>query len=103
MTNPLASGSIDTVKPYVARGLGLAVVPGICLAELDRAVFETVPIPAEFDGATTYGVVLRKDKHLSDPLRWFLPLLGVRAEALGREGRQGPAADVCDRRGRAED
>ena len=75
----LEVGSMDTVKHYVARGLGLAVVSGICFGESDRAALEAVQIPAEFGGATTYGIVLRKDKHLSVPLKGLLLLFGIRS------------------------
>ena len=75
----LEVGTAETVRHYVARGLGIAVVPGLCIGDQDRGPIEAIQIPPEFGGATTYGVVLRRDKHLTAPLRALLALLGVRA------------------------
>jgi DNA-binding transcriptional LysR family regulator len=70
-------GTPETVKPYVARGLGIAVLPGICLTEGDRNTLEVVPLPRELRGDTTYGVVIRRDKRPSELLRGLLTFLGV--------------------------
>lgn len=77
----LEAGTQETLKYYVLRGLGVAVLPGISLDEADRKLFEVIEIPSEFGGDTTYGVLLRRDKHLSRPLRRLLELLGVTATA----------------------
>lgn len=65
------------VLHYVARGSGIAVVSGLCLTKADRIHFETVRVPAEYGGKTTYGVILRRDKNLNKPLPSRLRLLGV--------------------------
>ena len=70
-------GTFDTLKHYVARGLGIAVVPGLCVSEEDRARLEIVPVPAELGGDTTYGVVMRNSKHHSRLLVDLLRLLGA--------------------------
>lgn len=70
-------GNLQTVKHYVARGLGIAVVPEHCLSEDDFSVIESLEIPAEFHGETTYGVILRRDKYLTTPLQCLLRLIGV--------------------------
>jgi DNA-binding transcriptional LysR family regulator len=70
-------GTFETVKHYVARGLGIAVVSGLCLTIEDRTHLETVEVPAEIGGETIYGVILRHDKSLSRPLTSLLQLLGV--------------------------
>jgi DNA-binding transcriptional LysR family regulator len=70
-------GNLETVKHYVARGLGIAVVPELCLLEDDRSVIEAIEIPAEFQGETTYGVILRRDKYLTTLLHGLLELIGV--------------------------
>lgn len=70
-------GTFDTLKIYVARGLGIAVIPGLCVTEADRAHLEIVPIPAELGGDTTYGVVMRNGKHRSRLLVDLLRLLGA--------------------------
>ena len=70
-------GTFETLRHYVARGLGVAVVPGLCVTEGDRARLEMVPIPAELGGEATYGVVVRHDKHRGALLDDLLRLLGV--------------------------
>jgi len=73
----LEVGNFETVKYYVAHGHGLAVVPGMCLSHEDDAIFHIIEVPEDFEGETTYGVVLRKDKHISSALRSLLSLLNV--------------------------
>ncbi|MBI2318503.1 MAG: LysR family transcriptional regulator [Betaproteobacteria bacterium] len=72
----LEVGTIDTLKHYVARGLGIAVISGLCVSEEDRGRFEVVPIPEELGATTTYGVVMRTDKRRSPLLTSLLKLLG---------------------------
>lgn len=72
-------GTITTLKQFVTRGLGVAVVSGLCLVDADRSSMEIVEIPAELGGESTYGVVVRKDKHRSRLLADLLMLLGVGA------------------------
>jgi DNA-binding transcriptional LysR family regulator len=73
----LEVGNFETVKYYVAHGHGLAVVPGMCLSREDEAIFHIIEVPADFEGETTYGVILRKDKYVSSALRTLLALLEV--------------------------
>jgi DNA-binding transcriptional LysR family regulator len=73
----LEVGNFETVKYYVARGHGLAVVPGMCLSSEDEAIFHIIEVPEEFEGETTYGVLLHKDKYISSALRSLLTLLEV--------------------------
>lgn len=68
-------GTFDTLKHYVARGLGVALVPGLCVTESDRMQLEAVPVPVELDADTHYGVVLRRDKHLSPLLKSLVDIL----------------------------
>jgi DNA-binding transcriptional LysR family regulator len=75
----LEVGNIETVKYYVARGHGIAVVPGMCLSSEDDSIFHMIEIPKEFEGETSYGVVLRRDKYISTALRDLLSLLDVPA------------------------
>ena len=58
-------------------GHGLAVLPGMCLSGEDEAIFHIIEIPEDFEGETTYGVILRKDKYISSALRSLLTLLEV--------------------------
>ncbi len=73
----LEVGNFETVKYYVAHGHGLAVVPGMCLSSEDEAIFHIIEVPEEFEGETTYGVVLHKDKYISSALRSLLTLFEV--------------------------
>ncbi len=73
----LEVGNFETVKYYVARGHGLAVVPGMCLSREDEAIFHIIEVPKDFEGETTYGVLLHKDKYISSALRSLLTLLEV--------------------------
>ena len=70
-------GTLEAVKRYVAMGLGIGVVSGVCLTEEDSTRLVAIPIPKELSGATTYGVVMREDKYVSRALGPLLPLLGV--------------------------
>ncbi|HKE87351.1 MAG TPA: LysR family transcriptional regulator [Vicinamibacterales bacterium] len=72
--------TIDTLKHYVARGLGAAVITGFAITAEDRQRMEVIEIPQEFGGAFTYGVVMRRDKHVSALLKSMLALLA----ALGK-------------------
>jgi len=69
--------SLDTLKRYVAHGLGVAVVPERCLTEEDRLRLEIIPVPRELNAETTYGVVLRRDKHRSPLLKHLLDILSA--------------------------
>ncbi len=73
----LEVGTFETLKNYVARGLGIAVVSGLCLTPEDHVSLEAVEVPEGLGGETTYGVILRHDKNLSPPLASFLQLLGT--------------------------
>jgi DNA-binding transcriptional LysR family regulator len=68
-------GTLETAKRYVSRGLGIAVVSGLCVTDEDRLRLEVVAIPSELDADAYYGTVLRHDKHLSPLLKDLLRLL----------------------------
>ena len=69
--------TIDTLKHYVALGLGIAAVSALCIQEEDRTRLEVVDVPPDISAESTYGVVLRRDKHVSGPLQGLLTALGV--------------------------
>jgi len=73
----LEVGNIETLKHYVDRGLGIALLSGLCLTKSDRARFETVEVPSDIGGETNYGAILRKDKSMTRPLTTLLQLLGI--------------------------
>ena len=71
----LEVSTVDTLKYYVARGLGVAVVAEFAVTQEDYARLDIIPIPAEFDAATTYGVVVRRGKHRSALLKSLIAVL----------------------------
>ena len=73
----LEVGNFETVKYYVAHGHGLAVVPGMCLSSEDESIFHIIEVPEEFEGETTYGVLLHRDKYISSALGALLTLMKV--------------------------
>ena len=75
----LEVGNIETVKYYVAHGHGIAVVSGMCLSSEDDSIFHIIEVPEEFDGETSFGVILRQGKYLSSTLRGLLTLLEVQS------------------------
>jgi DNA-binding transcriptional LysR family regulator len=77
----LEVGNLETVKHYVAHGYGFAVVSGLGVTAEDDAIFHIIEIPQDFESETTYGVILRKDKYMSSPLRGLLALLDVQGES----------------------
>ena len=67
--------TIDTLKYYVSLGLGIAAISGLCLTDDDRTQFETLEIPPDIGAESTYGIILRKDKHQSAPLETLMRLV----------------------------
>ena len=51
------------------------MISGFAVTPQDHARLEVVAIPEEFGGATTYGVVLRRDKHRTALLKSLLTIL----------------------------
>ena len=72
-------GTLETVKRYVALGMGLGVVSGICLNTEDRGHMRALEIPDRFGGETTYGVVMRGDKYMTAALGALLSLMDASA------------------------
>ena len=70
-------GTLETVKRYVALGMGLGVVSGICLSAEDRGQMMAIEIPDHFGGETTYGVAMREDKYVTAALGALLSLMEV--------------------------
>jgi hypothetical protein len=53
------------------------VISGFSISPEDRARLEVIAIPDEFGGSTTYGVVLRRDKHRTKLLKDLTAILGA--------------------------
>lgn len=72
--------TIDTLKHYVARGMGVAVISGFSVTAADRTRLEVIQIPEEVGGVSTYGVVLRRGKHRNPLLKSLIAILGAPKE-----------------------
>ncbi|WP_414649882.1 LysR family transcriptional regulator [Dyella sp.] len=67
-------GGWEVIKEYVAMGLGISIVTGICITEADRARL-AVRNMREYFPQRSYGVVMRKGKYLSGEARAFIDLI----------------------------
>ena len=67
-------GGWDVIKEYVAMGLGISVVTGICITEADRSRLAVRNMKQYFP-QRAYGVVMRKGKFLSTEARAFIDLI----------------------------
>jgi LysR family transcriptional regulator, low CO2-responsive transcriptional regulator len=67
-------GGWDVIKQYVAMGLGISIVTGICLTDDDRQRLVARNMRAWFP-QRSYGVVIRKGKYLSAEARGFIDLI----------------------------
>ena len=67
-------GGWDVIKEYVAMGLGISIVTGICITDADRNRL-AVRNMREYFPQRSYGVVMRKGKYLSGEARAFIDLI----------------------------
>ncbi len=67
-------GGWDVIKEYVARGLGISIVTGICITEADHTRLAVRNLRQYFP-QRAYGVVMRKGKFLSAEARAFIDLI----------------------------
>lgn len=67
-------GGWEVIKQYVAMGLGISIVTGICIGDEDRARLAVRNLSAYFP-QRSYGVVVRKGKYLSAEARAFIDLI----------------------------
>jgi DNA-binding transcriptional LysR family regulator len=67
-------GGWEVIKHYVAMGLGISIVTGICLTDEDRAHLAVRNMRRYFP-QRSYGVVMRKGKYLSAEARAFIDLI----------------------------
>ncbi|MEO6172296.1 MAG: LysR family transcriptional regulator, partial [Arenimonas sp.] len=73
-TVALEVGGWEVIKQYVAMGLGISIVTGICLNDADRDKLEIRNLRDYFP-PRSYGVVVRKGKFLSPQARAFSDLV----------------------------
>ena len=67
-------GCWDVIKQYVAMGLGISIVTGICITDADRERLAVRNLRRYFP-QRSYGVVMRKGKFLSPEARAFIDLI----------------------------
>ncbi|MBD8874392.1 LysR family transcriptional regulator [Rhodanobacter sp. DHB23] len=67
-------GGWDVIKEYVAMGLGISIVTGICITDADRGRLVVRNMQRWFP-QRSYGVVMRKGKFLSAEARAFIDLI----------------------------
>jgi DNA-binding transcriptional LysR family regulator len=67
-------GGWDVIKEYVAMGMGISIVTGICITEADRGRLAIRNMKQYFP-QRSYGVVMRKGKFLSPEARAFVDLV----------------------------
>ena len=67
-------GGWDVIKEYVAMGMGISIVTGICITDADRERL-AVRNMKQFFPQRSYGVVMRKGKFLSAEARAFIDLI----------------------------
>ncbi len=65
-------GGWEVIKQFVAMGLGISIVTGICLTPTDRLEVRNM---RQFFPPRQYGVVMRKGKYLSPQARAFVDLI----------------------------
>ena len=65
-------GGWEVIKQYVAMGLGISIVTGICLQPGDRVATHNM---RKYFPPRSYGVVMRKGKYLSPQARAFVDLI----------------------------
>jgi len=64
-------GGWEVIKQYVAMGLGISIVTGICITDHDRSRLAVRNMRRYFP-QRSYGVVVRKGKYLSAQARAFI-------------------------------
>ena len=64
-------GGGEVIKQYVAMGLGISIVTGICITDQDRGRLAVRNMRRYFP-QRSYGVVVRKGKYLSAQARAFI-------------------------------
>ncbi|MEO8670363.1 MAG: LysR substrate-binding domain-containing protein [Tahibacter sp.] len=79
-------GGWEVIKEYVAMGLGISIVTGICITAEDQKRLEVRNLRQYFP-QRSYGVVMRKGKYLSAQARAFVDL--IKPDLFTRADRTG--------------
>lgn len=89
---PVEMPTLDAVKRFVAMGNGVALLPGVCVAdELARGELVAVAVP-ELAFERSFRLVLRRSAALSHAARAFVKVVEA-ARSQGSGARQALAAD----------
>ena len=86
-TVALEVGGWEVIKQYVAMGLGISIVTGICLTDADRSRLVARSL-ADYFPQRSYGVVMRTGKDLGPQARAFIDL--IRPGLFERRDRDDP-------------
>jgi DNA-binding transcriptional LysR family regulator len=70
----LEVGGWEVIKQYVAMGMGISIVPALCLHDADREKLVTRSMSAWFP-ERSYGVIVRRGRFLSPQARAFIELI----------------------------
>ncbi|MDR1076303.1 MAG: LysR family transcriptional regulator [Xanthomonadaceae bacterium] len=70
----LEVGGWEVIKQYVTMGMGISIVPTICLTDAERGRIVTRSLSKYFP-PRSYGVVVRKGRYLSPQARAFVELI----------------------------
>ncbi|MCF7751274.1 LysR family transcriptional regulator [Bacillus subtilis subsp. subtilis] len=73
-TVALEVGGWEVIKQYVAMGMGISIVPALCLNDADRDKLVTRSMSAWFP-ERSYGVIVRRGRFLSPQARAFIELI----------------------------
>lgn len=73
-TVALEVGGWEVIKQYVAMGMGISIVPALCLNDADRDRLATRSMSAWFP-ERSYGVIVRRGRFLSSQARAFIELI----------------------------
>ncbi|MGB5784160.1 MAG: LysR family transcriptional regulator [Stenotrophomonas geniculata] len=73
-TVALEVGGWEVIKQYVAMGMGISIVPALCLNEADRERLAARSMKRWFP-ERSYGVIVRRGKALSAQARAFVELI----------------------------
>ncbi|MEP7185352.1 MAG: LysR family transcriptional regulator [Rhodanobacter sp.] len=84
-------GGWDVIKEYVAMGMGISIVTGICITETDKERL-AVRNMKQFFPQRSYGVVMRKGKFLSPEARAFIDLIRPGLLTHREHDESGPSA-----------
>ena len=64
----------ETIKQYVEKGIGIAIIPKAAIEEEHKPYLEVIPI-SHFFNKSCYGVIIKKGKYITTWTKKFLSML----------------------------